>query len=132
MAFRLHLGWSVPLLFAIYSYVALILNSSILHVTAEELRVCASPIPSPYPTKRRIPRSRLAQLFVQEKAGHNEYGAVTKVSYGLSALLKNGKQVQLVDLPYTPAEEVRSIEEALEQFLDIEDAPVRGEFPGTK
>jgi hypothetical protein len=100
-----------------------------IHVEDEVLRVRVGPLPPR--TRRWLPVSAISQFFVREQP--KTFFANSGDGYQLCAIYgasRAGFQVIPLVGWMTDLREARYLEEQLEQYLGIDDAPVSGEVPG--
>ncbi|MBT5229924.1 MAG: hypothetical protein HOM11_06560 [Methylococcales bacterium] len=106
-----------------YYTVATWLNKTYIYVSKTNFVVFHKPLP--WFGKCEIPVNDLKQLYVKEKVRHNKNG--TSVSYELHAILQSGKNKKLVT-GLSDDTQALFIEQAIEQYLDIQNQPVKGEY----
>lgn len=117
----LHLGVGVAM---VYGTVCMFVNSTTLQVEGTALQVNAGPIPAPW-MDVQVDRARIEQLFVKKKVSHGKNGSST--SYEVHALLDDRTHQKLVT-GLNEADQALFLEQRLESFLGITDAPVEGEL----
>lgn len=118
----LHVGAGVVVT---YTTIAMFCNRTTITVTDQELAIRHAPLP--WPGNRRIAAQALRQLYCEEQVSRGKDG--TTKSYHLSAVLEGGDKQRLISTLLT-AEQVRFIEQKIEERLGIVDAPVAGEYKG--
>jgi len=110
-----------------YSLTAYWINATVVDVCTLDLRVYADPLPFPYPRRKRIPSSKIRQLYVVKNREYHDDGS-TSVKFHLYAELINGNRLELIrHLTAAGKDIARVIEEKIEDFLVIEDVYVEGE-----
>lgn len=103
------------------------LNSSTLQVNRRAFSVRHGPLP--WFGQADVPVAELKQLYCKEKISRSSDG--DSVSYQLSAVLENGRKLDLVSNLDSP-EIGFFIEQQIENWLRLPDQPVRGEIPRSK
>lgn len=111
-------------------YIALgnILNKTKLLLSEDELLISSGPIP--FFNKKRIWKNQVQQIFIIDSAKQNSKGVLP------AYLNQNGQRQylfgQTFSLPnpcFLTLEEARTLEELIEDFWGIQDAPVKNELP---
>lgn len=99
------------------------INHTIVEAEGGELRVRHGPLP--VPGNRRLTTADIKQLYTRERVrrGKNGYN----YNYEVRAKLHQGKSIMLLSYVDDP-ELALAYEKRIEQFLKIEDEPVRGEL----
>ena len=108
-----------------YYTLCLLFNTSLIHVDREHLFIKHGPIPW-WGGNWDIPVQDIKQLFVKEHRRSNK-GRVS-YSYGIRVVRKNGTSTTLFNVFSPSSEDMRQLERAIEEQLQITDQPVRGEF----
>lgn len=108
-----------------YYALAGIFNKTLVIARASHLSIRHRPFP--WIGGRRIPRTKLAQLFVHESISHSSSG--TLVTYQVRALVAKRKQAITLVRGLESPEQARFIERSIEDYLQIQDYPVSGEYP---
>jgi hypothetical protein len=116
----LHVGVGVGLS---YYVLASFFNSTYVAVTRGHLIIAHRPLP--WPGNRRIATHTLSQLFCKRKLKRSKHS--TYYRYEVHALTTDGERHKLVS-GLEDEEQALFIEQELEGFLGIVDAPVRGEM----
>ena len=117
----LHLAVGVGLT---YYTLAGFLNSTVLDVGQEELRVRHGPLP--WRGNRTLPTQNIEQLYCQKK--FTQTNENQSCWYSVHAVLKGGRQVPLLT-GLQDRERALFIEQIVEEYLGLEDQPVGGELP---
>lgn len=112
-------------LYLIYYTVCLFANRTYIDVGDGYLTVEHRPIPW-WRGNKEILTKDIQQLYVKEKITQNKNSRT--YSYDLWANLANGKKEKLMSGNGLTSLEMQEIEEYLEQFMGINDVPVRGEY----
>ncbi len=108
-----------------YYTLCLIFNKTHIDVDDKHLWVHHSPIPW-WKGNVDLPVNDIDQIYVKEEKKQGEDGA--SYTYILLAKLKDGSTEKLLDIGMTDSEKVLQLEELIENYLGIEDYPVRGEY----
>ncbi|MEM7018176.1 MAG: hypothetical protein AAF512_12655 [Pseudomonadota bacterium] len=106
-----------------YYVIAGYLNTTFIAVNVRELKITHRPLP--FPGGKKLRSADIRQLFCKEKINRNKNG--TYRTYELHALTAQGKRMKLLDGLPEP-EEALFLEQEVQRFLKIKDAPVRGEY----
>ena len=126
-------GTSVPVaailaglccLMAAYTFLLCIINRTVLVAKHDYLEYSAGPLPNPWSISKRWTHDEVTQLF-QRKTVDINYGQRTEVAADVYLLLANKQEVKL--LHRLPIEFAQKVEDAVEDFLEIEDHSVRVE-----
>lgn len=112
----------------LYTALGNILNTTKLQLSKDELLISSGPIP--FFNKKRIWKNQVQQIFIIDSAKQNSNGV-------LPAYLNQDGQRQYLfgqtfSLPnpcFLTVEEARTLEELIEDFWGIQDAPVKDELP---
>ena len=110
-----------------YYTLCLFLNKTYIHFYNNELNIVHQPIPW-IGGNKRLNKSEITQLYVKEKVSSSKNG--TQLKYQLMAQLRSGADQKLLALDGLSSSEVKGIEERLEQYMGIPNAPVFGEYQG--
>jgi hypothetical protein len=105
-----------------YTTLAGFLNTTTLELDRGSLKIQHRPLP--WLGEVNLPVRELAQLYCKEKRGSGEDSST---SYHLSAVLKNGRKLDLLSNLDSP-EIAAYVERKVETWLRIPDRPVRGEL----
>jgi hypothetical protein len=81
--------------------------------------------PLPWFGAKKLSIEELKQLYCKEVVSHSKNGTTT--TYEVLAILSNGKHITLLS-HLADAEQALFFEEEIEDYLGIEDRPVRGEL----
>lgn len=110
-------------LYVTYTTLAGFLNRTNLELTQKELAVWFTPLP--WPGEKTIPTAEIQQFFCREKIVHAKNSV--RHSYTLSAITRAGLQVELLRDLDSP-DLALFLEQQLEEWMNIEDRPVKGEY----
>ena len=116
----LHVGAGVAI-----SYIALTGWFNRTHVTVGQGRLGVRHGPLPWPGNKDIDAHDVKQLYAKEKISRSRNS--TSVTYELRAVTKSGRNIKLVG-GLESQEQAIFIEQKIEKYLRIEDAPVSGEI----
>jgi hypothetical protein len=116
----LHVGVGVCIT---YYVIAGWLNKSNVFLSKHTIEINHKPIPWFGNTKFKS--TDLKQLYAKEKVTNKRNG--TTVTYEVHAILKNKKNIKLLS-GLESSEQALFIEQEIENFLQIENTPVRGEI----
>ena len=105
-----------------YTTLAGFLNRSYVVIDKDNFSVSHSPLP--WLGNLRVPVSQVKQLYCKEKSGKQNSGP----TYQLSVILKDGRKKDLLSNLDSP-EIGFYMEHQIENWLEIQDQPVRGEIP---
>lgn len=108
-----------------YYTACLFLNKTYVDVVDNNLTVHHDPIPW-WRGNVSIPIEDIDQLYVKEKVTRGKNG--TSKSYALRAKLRDGKDKMLLNIGTKSSSQLQEIENSLEDFLGIQDQPVKGEY----
>lgn len=114
----LHLLVGVGLL---YTLIANLVNTTTIQVTNQQLFIEHAPLPIPFRGNREANARDIRQLYVEEYVASRTNGR-PDFRYALHARFHSGKRLQLMKGLKNP-EEGLYIEQQIERFLDIQDAP---------
>jgi hypothetical protein len=108
------------------SYYALagFLNKTFVLVGEGKLTIQHAPLP--WPGSRVLQAAELTQLYSEERVIRSRNG--TQLRYQLNAITSENKKVTLLSNLAAP-DQVRFLENKLEEYLGIADVPVQGEMP---
>lgn len=106
-----------------YTTLAGLLNTTTLTLDGQRMTIQHDPVPWPGETK--TPIEQLVQLYCTQKRSSSKNGVT--YTYQLSALLKDGRRLDLVSNLETP-DLAAFLEQQVEQHLRISDQPVTGEY----
>ncbi|GEM_PF-4606439 len=110
----------------IYVGLAFTLNTTTLQAEGELLTAKHGPIPMP--GNRQVPLREIGQLYCRERVRRSHRSIGPSYSYALYAVMRDtDEKIQL--LTFKKAAQARYVEQQLERYLGIQDAPVTGEFP---
>jgi hypothetical protein len=104
-----------------YYVIAGLLNRTTITLDGRELSIRHAPVP--WRGNRRIPRGEITQLYCEEVVSSGKNGASR--TYWLSAVLSGNRKQRLASMS---ADQVRYVEEQLEERLGLPDAEVPGEL----
>ena len=96
------------------------------HITVNNLELGVAHRPLPWIGSKKILSGNLAQLYSKEKVSRTSKGG-RSVTYEVRANTKDGRNIKIVS-GLENQEQALYIEQQIEQYLNIEDARVRGEF----
>ncbi len=113
-----------------YYALCLLFNKTKIIVNYNQLNVLHYPIPW-WRGNRKMNADDLTQVYVKEKVKSGKNNSKT-YTYTIRALLKNGEDIELAAIGGLESHDAKSIESYLEQYLGIDDAPVKGEFGEVK
>lgn len=112
----------------LYTALGNILNTTKLQLSKDELIISSGPIP--FFNKKRIWKNQVQQIFIIDSAKQNSKGVLP------AYLNQDGQRQYLLgqtfSLPnpcFLTLEEAQTLEELIEDFWDIQDAPVKNELP---
>lgn len=105
-----------------YYVIAGWLNKSNIFLSKHTIEINHKPIP--WFGNAKFKSTDLKQLYAKEKITNNRNG--TKTTYEVHAILKNKKNIKLLS-GLESSEQALFIEQEIENFLQIENTPVRGE-----
>lgn len=108
-----------------YYTLCLLFNKTLIDVSDGHLWVSHSPIPW-WKGNVDIPVDQIEQIFVKEKQRQSNNSASS--TYILSAKLRDGTTQKLLDTGIMDSEKAIELEELIENYLGIEDVPIKGEF----
>jgi hypothetical protein len=106
-----------------YYTIAGFVNHTLIRVSASQLDVSHGPLP--WLGKKRIDSSSIAQIYCKEHISRSRNGTTT--SYQVHAATHAGVQERLVDA-LDSSDQALYLEQEVERFLNIKDAPVVGEM----
>lgn len=112
-----------------YYTLCLFFNKTYIDADSQYLTVVHKPIPW-WRGNRKIPTGQVKQLYVVEKKSSSKNGV--SYTYELRAKLRDGSERDLIALDGASSQDIQTIEEHLERFMGIEDAPVKGEYGKTR
>jgi hypothetical protein len=110
-------------LWLIYSTLAGFLNRTTIVVTEGSISIAHAPIP--WSGNRVIPTASLRQLYCEDVITRGKNGP--NHTFSLNAVIDGGRKLTLLSKLETP-DQARFIEQEVERFLGIVDAPVGDEF----
>jgi ribosomal protein S27AE len=96
-------------------------------VTADYTHLKVQHSPLPWWGQKQMDTADIVQLYAKENNSRYYRGNVWTGSYELHAILNKGKHVKLLS-GLDSSEHALFAEKALEEFLGIDDRPVRGEY----
>ena len=114
---------AVPVLF--YRILTYLFNETIIEVDKKMLTIKHGPIPW-WKGNITLPTNEIIQLFVKETIRSGEGGDT--YLYSLRAIKRDNFRVTLLSKGILQDKETLKIEALIEQFLGIENAPVKGEY----
>jgi hypothetical protein len=94
-------------------------------ISVDQGKVSVRHGPLPWLGNKDIEGSMLKQLYSKEKISRGRNSSST--SYEVHAIMSNGRNVKLVS-GLESSEQALYIEQEIERYFRIEDAPVRGQF----
>jgi hypothetical protein len=106
-----------------YYTIAGFLNHTLIRVSASQLDVSHGPLP--WPGKKRLDSTSIAQIFCKEHISRGKNGTTT--TYQVHAATRAGVQERLVK-SLDSSDQALYLEQEIERFLSIKDAPVPGEM----
>jgi len=109
----------------LYTVLCSFLNKSFVDIRHEMLSVTHKPIPW-WKGGLEIPMSELKQLYVEQIVKNGKNGV--SYSYKLRAKLIDGNDKVILGIPHMTSLQLKKIEEHIENYLGIEDEPVKGEY----
>lgn len=112
-------------LFLAYSAAAKLFNKTYLDIHDDHLHIEHKPLPW-WKGKKKIPIDSITQIYVKEKITRNKNR--THRYYTLRALIKDGFDMELLNIGDLSSEKAKEIENQIEAFLSISDEAVKGEF----
>lgn len=121
----LHLFVGISLL---YYHLTLIFNHTSIIVDHHRMLIDHYPLRLPFYPKRNIKIESIKQLYV-EKYTESTTNNVPNYAYSVSGLLNNGKKLKLIK-GLVHVEQARYIEQEIENFLQIPDEKIAGEYQG--
>lgn len=122
----------VLILVVLYVLGSFWLNTTTLDVSPDKLRVKTRPFPTlQTPKAVTLDVAEIRQLFVHTYEHLGNEGQTLGFSYSLNALLRNGRNVVVVDFYkascWQSSDQALEIEERIEEFLGIDDIPVESD-----
>ncbi len=109
-----------------YTSLCGLLNKTIIDISYDQLNIVHRPIPW-WKGNTKLSTTEIDQLYVKESKKNSKNGTAS-YSYELRAKLKNGEDKNLLSIGSTDSAQIQQIEERLEQFIGINDYPVKGEY----
>ena len=106
-----------------YYTIAGFINHTLIRVSPSQLDVSHGPLP--WPGKKRLDSTTIAQVFCKEHISRGKNGTTT--TYQVHAATRAGTQEKLVESLDT-SDQALYLEQEIERFLNIKDAPVAGEI----
>jgi hypothetical protein len=106
-----------------YYTIAGFLNHTLIRVSASQLDVSHGPLP--WPGRKRLDSASIAQIFCKEHISRGKNGTTT--TYQVHAATRAGVQERLVE-SLDSSDQALYLEQEIERFLNIKDAPVVGEM----
>ncbi len=107
----------------IYGVFTLLLNVTYLEVKDGRLKITHEPLP--FPGNQDLDISQLEQLYTQRKISRTKNG--TNVTYEVHAVTSDRRHIKLIG-GLSEARHALFLEQEIEDFVGIVDAPVAGEF----
>ena len=98
------------------------------HILVSHRKLAVQHTPVPWFGNKEISASELQQVYAKEKISHSRNG--TTVTYEVHAITHRGRNTKLVG-GLESSEQALFIEQEIEKYLSIIDAPVKGEFGGS-
>jgi hypothetical protein len=123
----LHVGVGLWLL---YYSLCLLFNKTKIIVNYDLMNVIHYPIPW-WKGNKKFPTEDFGQLYVKQKISKGKNNS-ERYTYTIRAKLKNGKDVEVASIGGLKSQDATRMEEYLEQYLGIEDIPVKGEYGRAK
>lgn len=105
-----------------YGALTKLFNKTIIDIYFGQMTIVHKPIPW-IKGNTQLNQDDIKQFYVKEKIGNKG-----SRSYDLRAKLKTGADISVLSIKATDSHLVLQLEERLEQFMDITDQPVPGEF----
>lgn len=109
-----------------YFILCLFLNKTILRLNRTDLRVMHRPLPW-FGNNKQLKVAEIQQLYVKEKVRQFRKGS-NSYRYVLMAKMTSGTEKSIFWLDTLPAEQLQELEERLEQYLQIRNTDIPGEF----
>lgn len=109
-----------------YASLCGLFNKTIVDVFYDRLTIVHRPFPW-WKGNKNISTSEIEQLYVKEKRSNSKNGTAS-FTYELRAKLTNGEDNTLLSIGTADSAKIQQIEERLEQFIGIDDYPVKGEY----
>jgi hypothetical protein len=106
-----------------YYTIAGFLNHTLIRVSPSQLDVSHAPLP--WPGKKRLDSTSIAQIYCKEHISRGKNGTTT--TYQVHAATQAGVQEKLVEA-LDSSDQALYLEQEIERFLNIKDAPVAGEW----
>ena len=97
------------------------------HIFVNHGKIAVRHRPIPWFGNKEIAASNLQQLYAKEKVSHSNSG--TTVRYEVHAITHRGRDAKIVG-GLESSEQALFIEQQIEKYLHIADAPVKGEYGG--
>ncbi len=116
-------------LYLTYYTACLFFNKTYIDVDDQHLWIHHTPIPW-WRGNADLPVDEIAQIFVKEKRENDNQSS--EYSYSLFAKLKNGSTKKILDIGITDSQKALELEEVIENYLGIQDMPVKGEYGKTR
>lgn len=99
-------------------------NKTTFEIGHDRLKITHGPLPS-WTKASDITAPTIAQLYVKRNVSHTKNGSQT--NYELQAILADGRHVQIAENIENESQALY-LEQSIEDFLGIEDAPVEGSY----
>lgn len=112
-------------LWLIYYTACLFLNKTHINIEDNWLNINHEPIPW-WRGNQQIATEDIEQLYVKQKTSKSKNG--TQYTYSLRAKMKDKSDKGVIVIDNIPSHRLEEIERHLEEFIGIEDAPVKGEY----
>ncbi len=113
-----------------YYSLCLLFNKTKIIVNYDLMNVIHYPIPW-FKGNKKFQTRDFNQLYVKQKVNKGKNNS-ERYTYTVRAKLKNGRDIEVASIGGLQSHDATRIEEYLEQYLDIEDNPVKGEYGQTK
>ncbi len=108
-----------------YSALTKLFNKTIIDVYYGEINIVHKPVPW-IKGNTQLNQGDIEQFYVKEAKGKQGR------AYNLRAKLKSGKDISILAINASDSHLILQLEERLEQFMEIEDQPVSGEYGKSK
>ncbi|MEL6866849.1 MAG: hypothetical protein AAFP19_20665 [Bacteroidota bacterium] len=112
-------------LWLIYYTACLFFNRTFIDIADDYLLISHKPIPW-WKGNKTIPTKEIEQIYVKQHNKKSKNGTTT--TYEIRAKLTDKRDISLLSIGDIASEKFHRIEEELEEFIGITDAPVKGEF----
>ncbi len=109
-----------------YYALCLLFNKTKIIINDEILNVIHYPVPW-WKGNKKLDTNDLEQIYVKEKVRRGKNNS-KNYTYTIRGLLKGGKDIELAAIGGLQSQDALQIENYLEQFLGIDNYPVKGEY----